>query len=341
MTTHNEQDWLKHRKNFKDSLSVDLLFEGIRRGDIPLLSSAITLVESSVESDQDKAGDLIEKCLPFTGKSIRIGITGVPGVGKSTFIESLGVQLISQGYKVAVLSIDPSSELHHGSILGDKTRMNTLASSSSAYIRPTASGNSLGGVAQRTRESILLCEAAGFDVILIETVGVGQSETAVHALTDFFLLLMLPVAGDELQGIKRGIMELADAVVITKSDEMPEKAKLAIQTYQMALHLFPAKESTWTPKVLSSSMYDVKSVESVWKVIADFEMQIKQTGYFEVRRKEQALFWMKESVREMLWKQLLKQETDFIQKIQSEVSDGKISPYKASKMVYTKLIEKK
>ena len=341
MTTHNEQDWLKHRKNFKDSLSVDLLFEGIRRGDIPLLSTAITLVESSVESDQDKAGDLIEKCLPFTGKSIRIGITGVPGVGKSTFIESLGVQLISQGYKVAVLSIDPSSELHHGSILGDKTRMNTLASSSSAYIRPTASGNSLGGVAQRTRESILLCEAAGFDVILVETVGVGQSETAVHALTDFFLLLMLPVAGDELQGIKRGIMELADAVVITKSDEMPEKAKLAIQTYQMALHLFPAKESTWTPKVLSYSMYDTKSVESVWKVIAAFETQIKQTGFFETRRKEQAIFWMKESVREMLWKQLLKQEIDFIQKIQAEVSEGKISPYKASKLVYTKLIEKK
>ena len=341
MTTHNEHDWLKHRKNFKDSLSVDVLFDGVRRGDIPLLSSAITLVESSVESDQDKAGELIEKCLPFTGKSIRIGITGVPGVGKSTFIESLGVQLISQGYKVAVLSIDPSSELHHGSILGDKTRMNTLASSSSAYIRPTASGNSLGGVAQRTRESILLCEAAGFDVVLVETVGVGQSETAVHALTDFFLLLMLPVAGDELQGIKRGIMELADAVVITKSDEMPEKAKLAIQTYQMALHLFPAKESTWTPKVLSYSMYDTKSVESVWKVIATFETQIKQTGYFEVRRKEQAVFWMKESVREMLWKQLLKQETDFIQKIQAEVSEGKISPYKASKMVYTKLIEKK
>lgn len=298
-------------------------------------------MESSVDTDQDKAGELIEKCLPFTGKSIRIGITGVPGVGKSTFIESLGVQLISQGCKVAVLSIDPSSELNHGSILGDKTRMHALASSPFAYIRPTPSGNSLGGVAQRTRESILLCEAAGFDVVLVETVGVGQSETAVYALTDFFLLLMLPVAGDELQGIKRGIMELADAVVITKSDEMPEKSKMAVQTYQMALHLFPAKVSTWTPKVLSYSMYDTHSVDCVWKVITDFEAQLKQTDYFELRRKEQAVFWMKESVREMLWKQLLQHESDFIQEIQTEVSEGKISPYKASKLVYTKLIEKK
>ena len=341
MTTHNENDWLRYRKNFKDSLSVDVLFEGVRRGDISLLSSAITLIESSVETDKDKAGELIEKCLSFSGKSIRIGITGVPGVGKSTFIESLGVQLTKQGKKVAVLSIDPSSERSHGSILGDKTRMHELSSNPLAYIRPTASGNSLGGVAQRTRESILLCEAAGYEVILIETVGVGQSETAVHALTDFFLLLMLPVAGDELQGIKRGIMELADAVVITKADEMPDKTKLAMRTYQTALHLFPAKESSWLPKVMSYSMYDVQSVQKVWEMIQTFEKQLKQQAYFEKRRQEQSVYWMQESLRELLWNRLLLQSKDYIEQLENEVVAGEISPYKASQMAFNKLIEKK
>ena len=341
MTTHNEEDWLKHRKNFKESLSVESLFVGVRNGLRSSLSSAITIIESSIQSDQEKATQLIDRCLPFTGKSIRIGITGVPGVGKSTFIESLGIQLVSQGIKVAVLSVDPSSERSHGSILGDKTRMNILASSSLAYIRPTASGNSLGGVAQRTRESILLCEAAGFEVILVETVGVGQSETAVHALTDFFLLLMLPVAGDELQGIKRGIMELADAVVITKADELPKKTDLAVQTYRTAIHLFPAKDSTWAPKVLSYSMFNEQSVLKVWEMIKAFEAEIKENGYFEQRRNEQSVYWMRESVRDLLWNRLLDQSSAYIQQIEKEVLEGKISPFKASHLVFNKLIEKK
>jgi LAO/AO transport system kinase len=219
--------------------------------------------------------------------------------------------------------------------------MHLLASNPLAYIRPTASGNSLGGVAQRTREAIIVCEAAGYDVILIETVGVGQSETAVHALTDFFLLLMLPVAGDELQGIKRGIMELADAVVITKSDEMPEKSKLAVRTYQTALHLFPAKDSTWLPKVLSYSMLDEKSVRKVWEMICSFESQTKNNGFFDLHRKEQSVYWMQESIKELVWNRIQKESSSYIKELEMEVISGKISPYKASKMVFTKLIEKK
>ncbi len=341
MTTHNENEWLRFRKEFKNSLSVESLFAGIRSGDRSVLSSAITLIESTIASDQEKANALIQHCIPVSGNSIRIGITGVPGVGKSTFIEQLGILLLAAGKKVAVLSIDPSSERSHGSILGDKTRMTQLASSSNAYIRPTASGNSLGGVAQRTRESIILCEAAGFDVILIETVGVGQSETAVNALTDFFLLLMLPVAGDELQGIKRGIMELADAVVITKADEMPEKSKNAVQTYQKALHLFPAKDSGWIPNVLSYSMFDSDSVKRVWNMIETFESQLVQSGFLEERRKEQSVYWMKESVKDMLWQHLLSQSSDFIEHIEKEVVLGKISPYMASQQIFNKLIGKK
>jgi LAO/AO transport system kinase len=341
MTTHNENEWLRFRKEFKNSLSVESLFAGIRSGDRSVLSSAITLIESTVALDQEKANALIQHCIAVSGNSIRIGITGVPGVGKSTFIEQLGILLLTAGKKVAVLSIDPSSERSHGSILGDKTRMTQLASSSNAYIRPTASGNSLGGVAQRTRESIILCEAAGFDVILIETVGVGQSETAVNALTDFFLLLMLPVAGDELQGIKRGIMELADAVVITKADEMPEKSKNAVQTYQKALHLFPAKDSGWIPNVLSYSMFDSDSVKRIWNMIETFESQLVQSGFLEERRKEQSVYWMKESVKDMLWQHLLSQSSDFIEHIEKEVVLGKISPYRASQQIFNKLIGKK
>jgi len=341
MTTHNENEWLKFRKEFKNSLSVESLFAGIRSGDRSILSSAITLIESTVASDQEKANALIQRCIPVSGNSIRIGITGVPGVGKSTFVEQLGILLLASGKKVAVLSIDPSSERSHGSILGDKTRMTHLASSANAYIRPTASGNSLGGVAQRTRESIIVCEAAGFDVILIETVGVGQSETAVNALTDFFLLLMLPVAGDELQGIKRGIMELADAVVITKADEMPAKSKNAVQTYQQALHLFPAKDSGWIPNVLSYSMFDSDSVKRVWKMIETFESQLMQSGFLEERRKEQSVYWMKESVKDILWQRLLSQSSEFIQQLEKEVITGKITPYMASQKIFNKLTEKK
>ena len=238
------------KSKIDNQLSNQKIVEELKKGDISTLGKAITLIESSLEKHRLQAEELIEMCLPFSGKSIRIGITGVPGVGKSTFIESWGNYLTEQGHKVAVLAIDPSSKSSGGSILGDKTRMNELSVNKNAFIRPSPSAGSLGGVAQKTRESIILCETAGYDVILIETVGVGQSETAVHSMTDFFLLLMLSGAGDELQGIKRGIMEMADTIAITKSDgDNIQKAKLASMEYKNALHLFPQAESNWTPQV--------------------------------------------------------------------------------------------
>jgi LAO/AO transport system kinase len=253
-------------------LSADDYLLGIQRGDVAVLGQAITLVESALTKHRSIAETLIEKCLPLSGKSIRIGITGVPGVGKSTFIEAWGNYLTSLGHKVAVLAVDPSSQTSKGSILGDKTRMNDLAINPKAFIRPSPSAGSLGGVAQKTRESIILCEAAGFDVILIETVGVGQSETAVHSMTDFFLLLMLSGAGDELQGIKRGIMEMADHLTITKADgDNLKKAKLAASEYKNALHLFPAQESGYTPQVSICSALEKTGLDSIWSTIESYK----------------------------------------------------------------------
>ena len=244
----------KIKKNRSKQNSVRKFVSKILEGDIPFLSRAITLVESTNPRHQEKASKILECCLPHANNSIRIGITGVPGVGKSTFIEALGKHLTAQGKKVAVLAVDPSSSVNKGSILGDKTRMEQLVTDKNAFIRPSPSGNSLGGVAQKTRESIILCEAAGFDTIIIETVGVGQSETVVHSMVDFFLLLKLAGAGDELQGIKRGIIEMADAIVINKADGENEKnAKIAKIEFNRALHLYPVKESKWHPKVLTSS----------------------------------------------------------------------------------------
>jgi LAO/AO transport system kinase len=243
--------WFQKRRERKENRSVDRMFERLKSGDREALSSSITLLESTLQEDHQFASDLIQKCLPFTGKSMRIGITGVPGVGKSTFIESFGKQLVKSGKKVAILAIDPSSSSSGGSILGDKTRMQDLSVMKEVFIRPSAAGSTLGGVARKTRESIFLCETAGYDVILIETVGVGQSETMVHSMVDFFLLLMLAGAGDELQGIKRGIMEMADALVITKADGGNEKkAEMARREYANAMHLFPPKASEWTPTAL-------------------------------------------------------------------------------------------
>lgn len=291
--------FLKNKK--KRVLSVQQYVDGILNGDITILSQAVTLVESSKPEHQEIAQEIIVKCLPFSGNSVRIGITGVPGVGKSTFIEAMGKHITAQGQKLAVLAIDPSSERTKGSILGDKTRMEDLSIDPNAYIRPSPSAGSLGGVARKTRETIVLCEAAGFNHIFIETVGVGQSETAVHSMVDFFLLLMLAGAGDELQGIKRGIMEMADAITINKADgNNIEKAGLARVQYMNALHLFPATESGWKPKVLTCSAYMKTGISEIWQTIDEYLGHVKNNGYFQHRRNEQSKFWMYETIDEHL-----------------------------------------
>lgn len=291
--------FLKNKK--KRVLSVQQYVDGILNGDITILSQAVTLVESSKPEHQEIAQEIIVKCLPFSGNSVRIGITGVPGVGKSTFIEAMGKHITAQGQKLAVLAIDPSSERTKGSILGDKTRMEDLSIDPNAYIRPSPSAGSLGGVARKTRETIVLCEAAGFNHIFIETVGVGQSETVVHSMVDFFLLLMLAGAGDELQGIKRGIMEMADAITINKADgNNIEKAGLARVQYMNALHLFPATESGWNPKVLTCSAYMKTGISEIWQTIDEYLGHVKNNGYFQHRRNEQSKFWMYETIDEHL-----------------------------------------
>ena len=291
--------FLKNKK--KRSLSVQQFVDGILKGDITILSQAVTLVESSKPEHQEIAQQIIVKCLPFSGNSVRIGITGVPGVGKSTFIEAMGKHITSKGNKLAVLAIDPSSERTKGSILGDKTRMEDLSIDPNAYIRPSPSAGSLGGVARKTREIIVLCEAAGFNHIFIETVGVGQSETAVHSMVDFFLLLMLAGAGDELQGIKRGIMEMADVITINKADgNNIEKAGLARVQYMNALHLFPPTDSGWVPKVMTCSAYMKTGINEIWESIDEYLSLVKTNGYFQHKRNEQSKFWMYETINEQL-----------------------------------------
>ncbi len=290
---------LKNRK--RKIYSVEDFVKGILDGNMTILSQAITLVESSKFEHQKVAQEIIERCLPHSGNSTRIGITGVPGAGKSTFIEAFGKHVTSMGHKLAVLAIDPSSERTKGSILGDKTRMEDLAVDPHAYIRPSPSAGSLGGVARKTRESLILCEAAGFDTILIETVGVGQSETAVHSMVDFFLLIQIAGAGDELQGIKRGIMEMADAIAINKCDGSNiTKAKLARVQFENALHLFPLSPSKWSPKVLSCSSIERTGIDEIWDMIMDYCKHTKENNYFETRRSEQAKYWMYETINEQL-----------------------------------------
>lgn len=285
----------------KNRLSVEEYIQGVIGRDRVILSRAITLIESTLPSDQKIAEKVMEGILPHSGKSIRIGITGVPGVGKSTFIESFGKLLVEKGYQLAVLAIDPSSQKSHGSILGDKTRMESLASDKRAYIRPTPAGSALGGVSAKTRESMLLCEAAGYDVVLIETVGVGQSEIAVKGMVDFFLLLMLAGAGDELQGIKKGIIEMCDALIINKADgENVEAAKRAKREYANALHLFPAKESGWYPKVKVSSAIANTGLEEIWEMIEEFKAMMLLNGYFEENRQDQRINWMHDHIRYLL-----------------------------------------
>lgn len=289
------------RKNRKKQPSVSDLVSGITSQNITALSRAITLVESTNPLHSKKANEIITQCLPFANKSTRIGITGVPGVGKSTFIEAFGLYLTSLGKKVAVLAVDPSSSLSKGSILGDKTRMEDLVKTKNAFIRPSPSGSSLGGVARKTRETIILCEAAGFDTIIIETVGVGQSETAVHSMVDFFLLLKLAGAGDELQGIKRGIIEMADAIVINKADgDNLKAAKSAKLEFNRALHLYPSKASNWSPKVSLCSALKREGIAEVWQMIKDYKATTKANQYFENNRNNQNKFWLLQTIEDQL-----------------------------------------
>lgn len=281
--------------------STGELVEGILKGDITTLARAVTLVESLSPEHQAIAQEVIEKCLPYSGNSRRIGITGVPGAGKSTSIDVFGLHVLKKGGKLAVLAIDPSSERTKGSILGDKTRMEKLAVHPDAFIRPSPSAGSLGGVARKTRETIVLCEAAGFNNIFVETVGVGQSETAVHSMVDFFLLIQLAGTGDELQGIKRGIMEMADGIVINKADgDNIQRAQLAQAQFRSALMLFPPTASGWQPEVLTYSGYFELGIPEVWDMIDRYFAFVNENGYFERKRSEQARYWMYETIDERL-----------------------------------------
>lgn len=315
---------------------------GILTGNRLLLSQAITLVESRRTEDQAVAQQVLEAILPHTGRSTRIGITGVPGVGKSTFIEAFGTHLTGLGHRLAVLTIDPTSQRSGGSLLGDKTRMETLSLNPAAYIRPSPAGDSLGGVAHRTRESILLCEAAGFDTVLVETVGVGQSETVVHDMVDFFLLLMLAGAGDELQGMKRGIMELADALVITKADgHNLAPANRARVEYQNALHLFPPTGTGWYPPVLTcSALPDTENnttgIAAIWHTIQEHQQLTTQNGYRVRRRQEQQLNWFRSLVQQRLEAQFYTNPTtqDRLQLLEKQVLAGTLLPGPAVRLLF-------
>ncbi|MFC4739698.1 methylmalonyl Co-A mutase-associated GTPase MeaB [Flavobacterium ponti] len=319
--------------------SASELIEAIKKGDKIALSRAITLVENTNPEHLERANEVINGCLPFANKSVRIGITGVPGVGKSTFIEAFGTYLTSIGKKVAVLAVDPSSSISHGSILGDKTRMEELVKNENAFIRPSASGDSLGGVARKTRESIILCEACGFDTIIIETVGVGQSETAVHSMVDFFLLLKIAGAGDELQGIKRGIMEMADTIVINKADgDNISKAKLAKTEFNRALHLFPAKNSGWNPKVTTCSAYEKTGIDAIWSIISDYFTLVKENHFFEKKRQDQNQFWMIETINEQL-KNNFYSHPEILKLLDEQkkaVQNNELSPFAAAKNLLDK-----
>ena len=278
-----------------------ILIKGVRKHDRRLLSKTITLIESSRSDHQQLARKIVDRLLPHTGKAIRLGITGVPGVGKSTFIESLGMSLVKGGHRVAVLAVDPSSSRSGGSVMADKTRMEKLAVEENAFIRPSPSGGTLGGVARKTRETMLVCEAAGFDVIVVETVGVGQSETTVASMVDFFLVLMLAGAGDELQGIKRGVLELADAIAINKADgDNIEKAKKAAKIYASALHMLQPASPNWQPPVLTCSALEMTGIAEIWQMVMKFHKKFTSSGELEHKRQKQALDWLWSMVEDEL-----------------------------------------
>jgi LAO/AO transport system kinase len=307
--------------------------EGILSGDFVVLSKAITVIESSLNAHRELSRQIIASCIPHSGDAIRLGITGVPGAGKSTFIEALGMYLTAKGHKVAVLAIDPSSQRTKGSILGDKTRMEQLSAQKNAYIRPSASAGTLGGVARKTRETMILCEAAGFDVILVETVGVGQSETAVHAMVDFFLLLMISGAGDELQGIKRGIMEMADGIVINKADgDNIKRASRAMAECRNALHLFPTAESGVSPKVTTCSSLNQVNIDGVWQLVTDYMSETKENGFFHRKRQRQIVDIFHSHIENELRQRF---EADpkvqtLLPELETKVKNNEISAYQAA-----------
>lgn len=324
----------------KNTFNINEYTDGILSSNISYVSRAITLVESTKPEHQEHAQQLINDIIKHSGNSFRLGITGVPGVGKSTFIESFGLEVINRGHKLAVLAIDPSSQLSKGSILGDKTRMEQLSIHPKAFIRPSPSSGSLGGVTRKTKESIIICEAAGYDYILVETVGVGQSETAVHQLTDFFLLLMLAGAGDELQGIKRGIMEMADGMVITKADGSNiDKAKIARGEYARALHLFPPTESKWIPEVLTCSSTENTGIKEVYDMIDKYKRHTTLNHFFETKRVHQTKQWLHQTINNTLIERfysntIVKEE---ILKIEKQLEQNLINPYQAAMDLFKKI----
>ena len=332
-------DWRNNRKERLESLTCAKLLPLLLANDRAGLASAITLIENNSKEFRKEAKDLISAILPRTGGAWRIGITGVPGVGKSTFIEEFGKIVLKNGHKLAVLAIDPSSTLGGGSILGDKTRMNWLAVQENVFIRPTPTGNMLGGVARHTREAILLCEAAGYDVIIIETVGVGQSETEVHSMVDFFLLLMLAGAGDELQGIKRGIIEMADAIVITKADgDNKVKAEEALRSYQNALHLYSQREDGWMPKVQTCSSLEGLKIDAVYQLIRSYFELTQKNGAQDLLRSEQNSSFFNDNIANLIQQDFFGNQTwkEESIKYQEKVKKGLLSPFQAAEEMYAK-----
>jgi LAO/AO transport system kinase len=328
------------RQQKRKKLTADDYVDGILRGNRTILSQAITLIESSLPEHYDLAQTVIERCLPASSRSVRIGITGVPGAGKSTFINTFGTLLTKYyGRRLAVLAIDPSSQQSHGSIMGDKTRMEQLSSDPDAFIRPSPAAGTLGGVARKTRETIILCEAAGFDTIIVETVGVGQSETAAHAMVDFFLVLMLAGAGDELQGIKRGIMEMADTIIITKADSTNvKKAEMARMEYRNALHLFPPSPSKWVPRVMTCSSVEETGIKEVWETIREYVSHTKCNGWFWERRREQAVTRMHETITDAL-KYSFYNDPDVKQllpELEKQLHEGEVTSYKPASILLDK-----
>jgi LAO/AO transport system kinase len=314
------------------SINTEHYINGVLAGDRRLLAKAITLVESALPDHQDQARQIVQILQPRSGKAIRLGITGVPGVGKSTFVESLGMYLVENHHRLAVLAVDPSSSRSGGSIMADKTRMEKLSVEKAAFIRPSPAGGTLGGVARKTRETMLLCEAAGFDVIIVETVGVGQSETTVASMVDFFLVLMLAGAGDELQGIKKGILELADAVAINKADgDNVEKARMAGKKYEAALHLLSPEIPDWSPPVLTCSGLTTSGIDRIWQTVLDHRKRMAQNGMLERKRREQALAWMWDLLEEGLKQRFYKHPhvKSQMSRIEREVERGTLSPMAA------------
>lgn len=331
------------KRKRRNKYSADEYVSGIVAGNRSILSQAITLIESSLPDHYELGQSIVEKCLPLASKSMRIGITGAPGAGKSTFIEAFGMYAVSSGRKLAVLAIDPSSISTGGSILGDKTRMEKLSVHKEAFIRPSPSAGTLGGVTRKTRESIILCEAAGFDTIIIETVGVGQSETAVRSMVDFFLLLMLAGAGDEIQGIKRGIIEMADTIAITKADGQNKiPAENARVMFQNTMNLFPAPMSGWKPLVLTCSAFQNIGIEEIFRITCDYIDFIRQTGYFAEQRKRQSVIRMHDTISEYMNNSFYNSDIIkmLVPQLEKELYEGSITSYKAAQILIDKYFEK-